>query len=434
MTLADWHHRWVWLAITACGGSAPTWTQKPAPGPTVSVFDAPPLAGARYLAQVSPGDFGNPGPLLALERGSHKCGARLATVNGRGVDQLDANAAASCDADTVAALAKMGGFLFLADDRGQRWYSGPELVQAAAPIDTPAKAALVAWANGFALAWYDGKQDHGDLEHAIVRTVDGGFEVAAGATRNVNHCGGPHAGERVINERLTLFVDRAGAIVERERVEAYAYEVSDPCHPMGRRPSDFADRAAGATLAGYLLRMQHHEAESVRAFERIARELAAHGAPRELIEAAARAACDERDHAERCARLTGGSLAIATDALPVRSLVELAIDNAREGCAGEAYAALVAVVQARSAGTTALREHFTAIARDEIAHAALASAIAAWLDGVLAPGEREEVSAARDAAIAELAIHASALPVLGFPRADHSAQLLAAVRSLASLA
>ncbi|MEO8549685.1 MAG: hypothetical protein ABI678_06920, partial [Kofleriaceae bacterium] len=109
-TLADWQQRWMWLAITACG--APGWTRHPAAGPPVSVFDAPPLAGARYLAQVEHGDFGHPGPQLGLERGSRKCGPMLERRDG---DRADGNAAASCDQETAQQLAAASGFLFLAD-------------------------------------------------------------------------------------------------------------------------------------------------------------------------------------------------------------------------------------------------------------------------------------------------------------------------------
>ncbi|MEO8554171.1 MAG: hypothetical protein ABI678_29550, partial [Kofleriaceae bacterium] len=251
-------------------------------------------------------------------------------------------------------------------------------------------------------------------------------------TAEEGDCGGEHPRQTVVHYRVTLFVDHAGAIHERERVKAYAYDIADPCHPMGRRPTDFTDRVSRGTLRGHLERMGHHEAESVRAFERIARELRVLGAPAELVEAALRAAREERDHAERCARLAGTPVAIAEDALPVRSLLELALDNAREGCAGEAYAALAAVVQARTAATVALRSHFAAIAVDELAHAALASAIAAWLDGVLAPADRARVAAAREAALAELAVTARlpSLAALGLPRGAIATRLVAALAAV----
>jgi len=230
-----------------------------------------------------------------------------------------------------------------------------------------------------------------------------------------------------------MFVDERGTIREREKVATKSYNVADPCHPMGRRPADFVDIASGGTVHGYFVRALHHEAESVRAFERIARELYAFGAPEELWRAALQAAEDERDHAARCADLVGVPLAIARDALPVRSRVELAIDNACEGCVGESYAALVAVVQAQTAALP-LRAHFAAIAADELAHAALAHAIAEWIDAQLTAGERDRVRAARAAALTDLAatLHMRAPAALGMPSGATAITLLQAVAGLAS--
>jgi hypothetical protein len=104
--------------------------------------------------------------------------------------------------------------------------------------------------------------------------------------------------------------------------------------------------------------------ESVRAFERIARELAAHGAPAVLVEGTRLAAAHERDHAARCAELLGVDAVIARRELPIRSAFELALDTAREPF-----------------GT--------------LDHVALSRALAAWLDARLLPAERVAVRAAR---------------------------------------
>jgi hypothetical protein len=136
-----------------------------------------------------------------------------------------------------------------------------------------------------------------------VRQVAGGYEVVASTSTTDSKCGGSDARETVTNYRIIAFVDAKGALTVRDKVVSHRYDVADPCHPMGRRPEDFADIASGGTLRGHLRRAMHHEAESVRAFERIARELRAHGAPRRAVSRGRRRRARQRDHAERSARL-----------------------------------------------------------------------------------------------------------------------------------
>lgn len=432
----------MWLAVTACGGATPSAPLTPATQGTtpssakVSVFDAPPLADATYVATIGRRDFGHPGPRIAIERGRFQC-RRLVELLGRGFDSgmesYRAEAEKTCPPDLAELLREDAGFVLVVDGQGPRWLSPQEVIAAASPIDTPAKALLVVWVSGtYTIGWSDAQGAYGTLEDGLVKQVAGGYEVIASTSERDAECGGARARETVTLYRHTLFVDTAGTITDRGKVVSHRYDVADPCHPLGRRPADFADVASGGTVRGHLLRAMHHEAESVRAFERIARELRAHGAPGELCEAADQAARDERDHAERCARLAGVPVTIARDDLPVRDLLAFAIDNATEGCVGEAYAALASVVQARTAADPALRAHFAAIATDELAHAALAHAIASWLDGVLTPTERAAVQQARAASAARLATSferpaTEAERVLGLPTGPAAAKLLDAV-------
>jgi hypothetical protein len=301
--------------------------------------------------------------------------------------------------------------------------TGADLIAAASPIDTPAKALLAAWAQDkYDLGWGDGKRYYGGVEDGRVRAVPGGFEVA-GSTRLGRGCGTPGTIER--RYRVTLFVDAKGTVTVRDRVEISRDTITQHCHPLGRRPEDFID-----VSCDYLARAMHLEAESVRAFLRIARELRAHGAPDELADAAEQAARDEIDHAERFAALLGTQASIATDTLPIRSLRELAIDNATEGCVGESYAALVATVQAQSTSTPELRAHFAAIAADELAHAALAHAIADWIDTVITDDDRAAIAVARTAALAELAASCDVVnaSIYGVPTGAEARRLAAIVR------
>lgn len=365
----------MWIAVTACA-SAPEWTTRSAPRP-ISVFDAPPLAGASYVATVDQGDFGHPGPYVSFERGSRSC------------KQLDT--------PQCAPLRSIGGVIFVDD----RWLSAADVIAKAVPIDSPQKALLVAWVSGFhgvwTIDWTDGKASYGSVDDGHVRAVGGGYEVAVGTSTYDQECGGNESRETVTNHRVIVFVDRAGNVRERERVATHSYKVADPCHPMGRRPEDFVDVSASGWA-----RAMHHEAESVRAFERLARELAHYDAPIELLEAARRAAREEIDHAQRCATMANTTVTIACDDLPIRPLVEVAIDNAREGCVGESYAALAAIMQARTEGDPIARAHLIAIATDELGHAALSHAIADWIDAQLSPADRAIVAVTRAAALADL--------------------------------
>ena len=437
MRLQAWRETWMWLAVSACG--APAWMTKSG-SPKVSIYDAPPLAGARYVAIVSEGDFGHPGPQVGMEHGAYNCRylvEQLDQNRGRSEEEMELQQQAklgdkSCDMQVARALLQRSGDVFVVDAAGPRWLSAQQIVQAAAPIDTPAKALLVVWLTNHDVTWGDNGHYYGSAEDGLVRRVSGGFEVVIGSSKSDADCGGSRGRETVTQYRHVMFVDERGVVREREKVATNSYDVADPCHPMGRRPADFVDITSGGTVHGYFVRALHHEAESVRAFERIARELRAFGAPEELWRAAERAAADERDHAARCAELAGVPLAIASDELPVRSAIELAIDNMREGCIGESYAALVAVVQAQTAAPT-LRTHFAAIAADELAHAALAHAIAEWLEAKLTAAERDQVRAARAAALTELAagVDTHGPGALGLPSRARAITLLDVVSGLA---
>jgi len=193
----------------------------------------------------------------------------------------------------------------------------------------------------------------------------------------------------------------------------------------GRRPRGLR-RPALARLdasAAWLAQAAHLEAASVHAFERLAAELSALGAPPRLVARARRAARDEQRHAKLVGELAAERGAAApelrVDAAAPRTALAVAAENATEGCVGEAFAALVARHQAIHAAAPSLRRTFERIARDEAAHAALAYDVDAWLHTRLTPAERARVARARARASARLAsaysAHASARAQLGLP-------------------
>jgi len=173
--------------------------------------------------------------------------------------------------------------------------------------------------------------------------------------------------------------------------------------PRGLRPC--RPRRARSIVGAHLARVAYLEAASVDAFERLERELRAHGAPRHLRAGARAARRDEVRHArvtKALAERAGGVVASPrVRPGPVRDLEAIALENAVEGCVREAFGAAVAVVQAERAGDASVRAEMRGIARDELRHAELSFRVARWLDTKLDAGARARVrrasaKAARD--------------------------------------
>jgi hypothetical protein len=168
------------------------------------------------------------------------------------------------------------------------------------------------------------------------------------------------------------------------------------------------------------------EAVSVLAFERLARELAAHGAPGDLVREARRAARDERRHArimgeiarEHGARVPRARLRHRS----VRSLAIIARENAVEGCVRETYGALLASWQAIHARDPELRAAMRSIAPDERRHAALAAAVDEWISPRLSPRTRRSI--ARAMARARASLHGDAPVETGLPTRAQSRVLI----------
>jgi hypothetical protein len=208
--------------------------------PKVSIFDTPSLTRASYVAQVGPGDFAHPGFRVGLEHGRYHCKDLVALLETQrmrdrsGPDTAGDLAVASsdCKREIADQLTEARGFLFVIDDAGSHWVTADEVIASSLPIDTPAKALLVAWSRGYEVGWYDGTHSYGTIEDGQVHAVDGGFEVACGATHTEQHCGSTQPRARVTVSRLTLFVDRAGKVAVRDQTTTHGYDVSDPCHPL----------------------------------------------------------------------------------------------------------------------------------------------------------------------------------------------------------
>ncbi|WP_433932354.1 ferritin-like domain-containing protein [Sorangium cellulosum] len=254
------------------------------------------------------------------------------------------------------------------------------------PVDTPADAVIAAVTAGYNVGC-DSPDTGG------VKVVGGGYEVLA--TQTTSDCT-PY-------ER-TLYVLSVGADGAVQELESEVIESHDNgC--VGRRPAGLVRRGGrGATRVGaYFANIAQLEAASVWAFEALGRELAHHGAPRPLVARARVAERDEVRHARvmrRVAARHGGRWQEPrVEPRRVRSLEELAIDNAAEGCVRETYGALVGMWQARFARDPLVRRVMTRVARDETRHAKLSWAIDAWVRPRLSSAERRRVEEARRGAL-----------------------------------
>lgn len=170
----------------------------------------------------------------------------------------------------------------------------------------------------------------------------------------------------------------------------------------GRHHADLlgTNRGRGPdATAAWLAREATAEAGSVLAFRRLAAELVSHGAPGALVDRARAAARDEVRHARAVRRLAaarGGVCERVRARRPsARSLLELARENAVEGCVHETFAAARAAWQAEHATDASVRRVACGLAQDEAGHADLAADLHAWALSVLAPEQAAEVEAAR---------------------------------------
>lgn len=204
--------------------------------------------------------------------------------------------------------------------------------------------------------------------------------------------------------------------------------------PGGRAPSniDLSGALRGPSReAVFWAAVARMEAVSVGSFLRLARELEAHGAPRAMVEGAARAAREELRHAQLTATIAaqlGAALPEVPEvSLEVRALDEVALENEVEGCVRERWSA--AIVAHQAAGAPQL----TPIARDEAGHAHLSEQVSSWARSSLGSAGSRRLTAAGDEAraqlLAELAARRDAPHErrLGLPTAERAHDLARAV-------
>ncbi|RKH53925.1 ferritin-like domain-containing protein [Corallococcus aberystwythensis] len=181
------------------------------------------------------------------------------------------------------------------------------------------------------------------------------------------------------------------------------------CSNDGRRPEGLVEARlpeAGDALGALFAHAAWLEAASVPAFLRLAEELKAHGAPEALVKAARRSAGDEVRHTRQMqalARRHGATMPeVELPPFEPRSLEEMLLENAVEGCVRETFGAFVAGWQGRAARDPEVRSTLRAIARDEVRHAELAWAVDAWARQHLSAVQRERLHQARRDALRTL--------------------------------
>lgn len=120
--------------------------------------------------------------------------------------------------------------------------------------------------------------------------------------------------------------------------------------------------------------------------------------------------------------------------IPARTLQEVALDNAVEGCINETFAASRAMIQAQTAANPIVRRELAQIARDEVEHAELSWEFAAWLSERLGNAQRRSIRRAMREALVrlsmEVALSRDAAATIGLPDDRASRVLRATLRTM----
>ncbi len=252
--------------------------------------------------------------------------------------------------------------------------------------------------NADVLLWLNYKQRPVQCDNTEVEKSGPGFEVSFTESRML--CPAQ-------DKRVTVRVDPDGTI--HEVAEELGPRRDEPCVVPGRRPEGLCplpQREQPLDLGAYFASMAHFEAASVAAFEILARELAHHDAPAELVNRARTAAREELRHAQLtaavAARFGGSPAKPAIEPRALRTLEQIALDNATEGAVRETFSAALAAYQARAALDPQIARVMQQLAIDEMSHAALSLAIDAWVRPRLDEAARARVAAAQAEAVVQL--------------------------------
>ncbi len=171
-------------------------------------------------------------------------------------------------------------------------------------------------------------------------------------------------------------------------------------------PSGAVLSVVDGSAASWIARTAELEGAAVGAFEHLALELAVHGLDA-FVPPALEAALDEVRHARDLTRLAL-ELGVSPTSRPVgpsavRSLGEVALDNAAEGCGRELMGAMINRHQATAATDPRIRAAFAAVADDEERHAQFSNALAAHLMPQLSVAQRRRAREGQERMVAVMA-------------------------------
>jgi hypothetical protein len=148
---------------------------------------------------------------------------------------------------------------------------------------------------------------------------------------------------------------------------------------------DVMVREANRIVGLFWKRSAQYEHSSIAAFHICAVELLHFGAPAQLVARVQEATQDELHHATSAFRLAssflGGALhpeSFPIPVIPQRSLVDFALEIAKEGAINETLAVVLAAQQRKEAVDPETQEHLDMVIRDESQHALLAWDILVW--------------------------------------------------------
>lgn len=300
-----------------------------------------------------------------------------------------------CQDDAACATAAEGlwGGALIRNDCGQIGCRGHQLVTSTAgtpsvltqdtllaylgTIDTAAEARLLAWSKGF--------------DVSCSPALEGQLYVVQ-ATQFMSDC-------PMQTDTVSIQIDSKGTLTETQRTKGEP----GPC--AGRLPPGVHASAAPNCAGAWLAHAAEMEASSAHAFQVLAGELAAHGAPEALVQWALRAEQEELGHARTMAALAQlqgfAPAAIPLPQMPQRGLMAIALDNAEEGLGREVWGVLSALWQSQHAQDPELRVAMRQIALDECSHAEFSRALHAWLQTQLSPEQWTQVCGRLEAVWAE---------------------------------
>ena len=260
-------------------------------------------------------------------------------------------------------------------------------------VDTVEEALWVASREGYSLSC--GSRDAADSQFRT--TSDGGYDLSI---VKYGSCGGPSETDKV-------HVDYKGTLTVLETTPMKGQLCAAGRRPDGMSIENVA-RAGHGPVGEYFASMAILESGAVIAFRRLEKELIRADAPKDLRLRVRVAIRDEIRHARKTTVLAmkhGVTPGAPTCTAPAgdRTLLDIALENAREGCVRETYGALVLHLQAEEASDADVRACMKEIASEETQHAALSWDIATFLETRLTADERAQVARERHAAVRELA-------------------------------